>query len=388
MNSQEKILDQALLELHQGSSTDKVFSKYPQNKAELAPLLSLAQNLSELPKKNTPLGAMRRKYALTPVKTVWYQSARVFRLASVSASAMLLLAVLVGTGYAASISKPGQTLFGLKKSAEHLQMVFALNPQQKLALQLEIAQKRLDDARAILNNPQADPAQRAAALAELTSETQNSVDAADQAAKNQTTALALSKDQPLLNSLETITSQQQALAKRLQPQIAQSAIDAAKKNAAKVAEIKKYLAVADNEQTLAQLSSNPNAFTASGTIISLGKTSISVAGKNFDINDQTIIKDLDSDTLTWSDLKLDQQVQILGDKTDKGLLARQITIQEYSDNGQVKGATTQSTSTASSTVGNLKPSADNGEQATQPDPNTAVGTFIMEDPAPQTNFSK
>lgn len=394
MDSIEQIFEQACKKLEQGCSKAEVLSLWPDLAKELEPLLDTASLFYSLPKKDIPEPAMQRKYILVPAKRLWLHWIRVSRFAAVSTSVLLLGALLSGTGYAASRSVPGQILFSLKKTAEHLQLQLASNPQEKLNLQIKIAQERLNDAQTVVNSQERDPQKEVAALNELASETKNTAEVLDQATKDKTTSLIATKDHPLIASLNTITSQQQKLLKNLGAQnqtiVNKSVLDAAQANVTKVAEIKNYLEAASNEQAIASLQSNPEAITATGTIDRLTSGTVTVGSETFNLNDQTIIISSTNTPLKPQNLSLQQQVKILGDKNDSGLVARQIMILAKTTPESSQESSVGSTKPVSKKlIGSATTTQDNQASVqAAPNPNTAIGTFIMEDPAPQTDYNK
>jgi len=394
----EQIYDQALQELEQGRSKADVLSKYPASTEELERLLNLSLALSAMPKKEIPQPAMQRKYILAPARRVWLQWAAFSRFAAVSTSVLLLAALVGGTGYAAKNSVPGEALFAVKKATEHLQLQLTTNPESKLSLQLEIAQSRLADAQTAINNTQTDPQKQTAALNELAQETKNTADAISQTSGNKTANLSPAQNQPLIASLENITTKQQTLLNNIvaQPKagVDPSVLSAAKDNITKVAAIQKSLEIAVNEQALASLPSNPNAITATGTIASLTNNSVTVGTSTYALSDQTIVKDAANTSIKPSDLLPQDQIKITGDKTDKGLLARQITVLATASttSGSVKGAVTlQPAATSTKLSAKIK---DSGQASSSdsyealPDPNIATGGFIIENPAPQTDYTR
>lgn len=377
----EKILNQAVKELQNGSSKNEVLSKWPQFKNELAPLLSLAERLNSLPKKTVPEPAMQRKYILAPSKTFWLRWIHVSRLASVSIGMLLLAATLGSTGYAAEKSLPGTALFKVKKIAEHLQLQLTLNQEDKINFQVSLAQKRLNDAQTIINNSESAPEQKTAALNELAEETKNTVTVLNQSDKT----LAPVKNHPLIASLDSISSQQQALISNVNTQKTDKEVQTATQaNATQVAAIQQYLNSASKEQALTDLASNPAALSEIGLVEQISKTSITVNKQVFNLSERTLLKDEKGLSLPAEELKLGKPVEILGDKNNSGNFARQITIlSETTYKGKVKG---EQTLIPSSTANPTSTPAANEDIIPAKDPNSAIGTFIPEDPSPQTDF--
>jgi hypothetical protein len=322
-NRQEEIVNKIEIMLSEGKTSGEIISTYPEAKG----ILQTISFLEQLPKKTAPRPAMQRKYILAASKSAWFGWVHISRFVVASSSAILLISLALGTGYAASKSMPGETLFSIKKTAEHLQVSLTPNAEDKISLQVEIAKKRLSDAQTIFNSGEANPEKESAVMQELAMETQKSVDALSQAAREEKPSLTVDKNHPLMASLESITTKQQELltdfeSKPMLNEAAKNVIESTKNSASKVAEIKRYLEAASNEQALAKLS-------------------------------PTIINSTSS--------------------------AAQIK-----DN-KISASSTQDT--ASSTEANSKnilpPLEILPEDETA---NTAIGGFIIEDPAPQTDF--
>jgi hypothetical protein len=389
----EQIFGQAMQMLEQGRNKTEVLSVWKDEAKELEPLLDVVLSLRSLPKKTAPEPAMRRKYILAPSKQFWLSWVHISRFAATSVGTTLLLALILGTGYATTQSAPGEILFSFKKAAEHLQVQLTPNQAEKISLQVEIAQKRLNDAQSALNNSQNDPAKETAALAELSAETTNSINALDQAAKDQNPSLLAKIDHPLATSLvniASIASQQQTLvnhlsAKNQLDQTAKNVLQTTQENVTKVAEIQKSLQAASNDNGLTKLDSNPSAVTASGTVVSFVNNILTIDQNTFIVDDKTIIKNSDNNKIEKINLAAKQKVLIVGDRVAIGLMARQITLLE---NPQIGEGTVKGTSTPLSEASTTKATADQSGSLgqLQQDPNTAFGSFIMEDPAPQTDF--
>ncbi len=334
----DHIFNQACRQLREGKSLPEILSQWPGRQRELESLLAIAAALGSLPKHSVPEPAMQRKYILAPSRRLWVNWLHLSRWSALSMSLLLFAAILGGTGYAAEQSVPGDALFSLKKAAEHLQLQMASNPEDKLKLQVAIAQKRLNYAQTVVDNPLHNPQQETAALNELADETMNTANAISQATQNQTSSAAASQDHPLIATLNSITAQQETLLKKLTAQnngsISKDLLSDARASTAKVAELNQTLAAASNDTALTRLPAGAASSTASSTIAA-GITASSTA----------------SSSLT----------------------------------GEVKGTEVMG-STASAQYNGSKTAAASAtgtpDQAAQ-DPNTAIGSFIIEDPLPQ-----
>jgi hypothetical protein len=395
MNNSEQIYNKALEMLKKGRSKEEVLLEFPEHKAELEPLLEISSMLFLMPKNNAPEPAMRRKYILAPAKHVWFAWIHISKFAGVSMSVMLLLSALTVAGHTALNSQPGQNLFAVKKSAEQLELLLASSQDKKADLQVAIAQKRLSEAQAIFSDPSSGPDQKNAVLNELAAQTSTAVAQVSSVAKSDPKAAT---NNPLLNSLDSITKQQQTLLSEIKPEdskvtdAAQSALKELDKNTAEISQIKQSVAVATADQSLASLSSDPNVVAVIGEITQLGKDQITVEKTAFVFDSQTAIinsaSGTASSTLAFSQLSLKMKVSISGVKNDKTIVARQVLVLANSEpQGIVKG---DSTTTTSTTVSTKKPEETLSEEPTsttstapQINPNAARGSFILEDPSPQ-----
>lgn len=333
MNSLEAAYNQAVDMLKKGRSKQEALLKFAEFKNELAPLLDISFSLLSLPKNSPPQPAMQRKYALVPSKGFWLTWIHVSKFAGVSMSLMLLLSAFTVTGYATLKSAPGQTLFQVKKSAEKLQLVLAYNQNQKANIQLQITQSRLNDAKQIFSDPNSNVEQEKAALSELSDQTSNAVAVVNTVAKNDP---ASDKNHPLVNSLESIAKEQQSLLSKIKPDSeikieANTALLSLNKNSAKISEIKSLVATASNDQALTTLKTNATSSPES-----------SVKGASTEIATST------NQTATGS---------------------ANTVLKKATDHDTDKSIETQNSSSTAASV--------------KADPATAIGAFILEDPAPQ-----
>jgi hypothetical protein len=254
----------------------------------------------------------------------------------VSIGVLLIVSALAGTGYAASRSVAGETLFKVKTFAEQTQVALATSPEEKANLQVEIAQKRLTEAQAVLSNPQADPQQEQAALNELLSQTQSAIETTSKAAK---TNPGQPKNQQAVTSLASITKQQQDLLTQIKPQTAlaseaTTALKQVAENVGKVEAIQQYIATASKEETLTNLNPTSTPETLEG-----------------------VVKGISTTTAT--------STEIIKEIKETGTSASS-TKKSYKEQGDQSTTTAPSTSTS--------------------DPNTATASFIPESPTKESPF--
>ena len=393
MTNLEEIYDQALEMLRQGYSQEEVLIKFADYKNDLSPLLSLSTELFAMPKNTVPTPLMQRRYASAKVKSWWLTWAHIPKFAGVSMSIMLLLSAFTVVGYQTSKSSPGQALFQVKKFAERSRLILASSQDAKASLQIQIAQKRLNEAQEIFNNPDSNVEQKKAALNELSDQTSTAIAEVNTAAKNNPSS---DKNPPLLTSLDSIAHDQQDLLTDIKPDsqiktAANTALKTLTANTVKISEIKQSVAAAGNEQTLAKLNADPNSVVILGEINKISPQQITVEKTVFIFTSQTVIKNAEGKLVDLKDLNEKSKVNIIGIKNQNNLLAQQILV--ISPEGQVKDASTENPNAAASKTAtgvpaslkkNLEGSQESSSTASSslPDLNTAVGSVIFEDPSP------
>ena len=154
----EAKLIECLDALAQGESLEHILARYPQDTAQLRPLLETAAGLaarrlepSEAAKMQSrekflaQAGLLRRT---APRKTMGFLP----RLAAGFVAAALV-AVVLGTGAVAASGSalPGDPLYGLKRTVEDVRLQSASSPTQRQELQLEFEQRRISEANELLD---------------------------------------------------------------------------------------------------------------------------------------------------------------------------------------------------------------------------------------------
>ncbi len=392
-NNSENNYNQAAELLKKGLSKQEVLLRFSEFQEELAPLLELTAGLLSLPKTKVPEPAMQRKYAFKASKRLWLGFIHISKFAGVSIGLMLIFSCFAATGYAAWNSNPGQVLFPLKKTAEKLELAFVPGANSKANFQVAIAQKRLNEAQSIFNDPNSNVAQKTAALNELADQTQNALAVVGTITKSHPQASA---NRPLLYSLKSITQEQQRLLAAIQPgsQIqtaASGALQTLSQNDKELSEIKKSVAVADSDQSLTSLNSNPNSVAVLGDVGEIFANKITVEETTFTLTPQTVIQDASGTALTIKNLSAKAKVNIIGVKNQNVLTAQEIlVINQPVIPAAIANNSAANTSTPSSTAAALvkklpEPDSQTSASTTAAvqDPNSAVGAVIFEDPRPQ-----
>lgn len=363
-------------------------------------ILLLMAELKSIPVLNPPKAALRRKYALQAVKQPILKTFIFsFRLA-LTAAIVAMVSATGGLAYSAVKSLPGEKLFAIKKTAEQLRVKFATSDIQKAYLQVQIAKKRVEEAEKIVAQKEnKDPKLELAALKELSFAT-------ELAAKQVGTLPPKTiKESPnaLLASLEDVSQKEKNLVSSLTPAEdgnggAEDVIALSLKNQSKVSAIKQSVEIAVAEEAVASLSSAPDTtVVVSGQITQIAKNKLTVEKTVFVLNEQSAIADSSGHKLKPGELKLENKVAASGKKVENVLVALKITVLETAETskptqssnepeGEVKGENAVKPKPNSTTPASiLKPAANEPkqEEESQINPNTATGSFIMEDPKPQ-----
>ncbi len=394
----EDIYNQALEMLQNGRSKQEVLFKFAKYQAELSPLLDLSIALFAMPKNIVPTPLMQHKYLTQTAKNAWLTWLHVSKFAGVSMSLILLLSAFTVTGYKALISAPGQKFFAIKQTAEKFQVLLAYNQNEKASLQIEIAKKRLTEAENIFNNPSSNNEEKTAALSELSKQTSTAIAQVSSVTKNNPSP---EQSHPLINSLSSITREQKTLLSTIKPDAdintaANNAISLLKENSAKLTEIKLSVAIANNDQTLAKLTSDPDSVAVLGQITQIGSNQITVEKTAFQITAQTIIWDTTGTIVKIGDLLPKMKVNVVGKKNSGEATAMQIFMAQTDlIKPEVKGeetlvpVETPKSPTASPTPTSLtKPSfgtvdLNNSETQADTEKNTATVSAIFEPSDPQ-----
>jgi hypothetical protein len=144
--------------LAQGESVERILSRYPQEAAQLRPMLMTAAGLPALRMEPSEAAKIqsRQKFIAqadllrrtTPRKTMGFLP----RLATGFIAAALVAGVL-GTGAVAASGSalPGDPLYGLKRTVEDVRLNTASSPAQRQELQREFEQRRIGEANELLD---------------------------------------------------------------------------------------------------------------------------------------------------------------------------------------------------------------------------------------------
>jgi hypothetical protein len=195
----DQILDICLDRLQTGATVADCLASYPQHAAQLAPLLQVA-SLLETPSGPTMsaegLRAGEARLLAQAARLRTRRKARtlpltglVRRLAAAGIAGMLLVCGMLsaGTVSAAAASLPGSPLYPIKQATEAVVTWAAVTPQWQTAVHLAWADRRLDEAEALMTR---DGTADASVLAALERETEQALAAAEQSGPEQLAAVA------------------------------------------------------------------------------------------------------------------------------------------------------------------------------------------------------
>jgi LysM repeat protein len=155
MMSEEQLilaLEDCIHRLSQGQSIDQCLRDYPEYAEQLKTLLEMGQ----LARKAEVSGAQvlesqarvyqRFEAALhNPIRPIRRPFRRIFSL--VAATFLTVVLLIAGTALAAQESLPGDSLYGIKRASENLQLFFSGNDQN---LHEEFNQRRIDETQELL----------------------------------------------------------------------------------------------------------------------------------------------------------------------------------------------------------------------------------------------
>jgi hypothetical protein len=387
MQNFEDILDKALNELKKGKALSEVALNFPDSE-ELKNLLAVSAPLLKIQKTEAPEPIMKRKYANLPESKfiLRFSSFKFSKFAAVGMSSLLLISAIFGTSYAAFKSLPGSPLYSLKKTSEQVRLTLATTEEAKANLQVEFVQNRTNEAEKVLQNPESNSEAKQVALNEMLTQTQATIATVNKAAKSNSLT---QKNNPIVSNLENLAKKQQEMVSQVKSNNTTTLAAATKDNLTKVEEIKKYIQVASNEQTLAKLEADPNLVTITGSVAEIVKNIITVEKTSFIITDKTQIQTSEYNPVKIFEIKAKDKVKIFGYKENDTLFANQIIVfKPELDQGKIEGTSTSTEPSASTTTPKiLEKSVINEKEAASPqnDPNIATGGIILE---PFTDFQK
>jgi len=198
----EEILANCIEQVRHGQSTiEECAARYPELKPELTSLLQIAAGLKAEAAEPSPEFKLRAKQYLfeqmqeKPGKaahSLWFWPARLpARIAVSVLSGLIVLSAAGGsTVYAAQSSLPGDTLYPVKIGVENIQLVVTTDAAAKANLHLELAQRRIDEAKQLVTKNRAVDTQ---ALGTVTQQYDKAIKELSNAGNNKETDKTLSR---------------------------------------------------------------------------------------------------------------------------------------------------------------------------------------------------
>ena len=160
----EKILEQCLENIKSESTTvEDCIEKFPQYRDELKDVLPLAVSVNALrevkPSEQFASQAANRLIAKLPDApvTLWDRIRLIFmkdtiimnrsiKMPQIIATIIIAISLLVGGSFAVEASAPGDLLYELDRSFEQIRLRLTSNPEEALALRMQYASERLEEA--------------------------------------------------------------------------------------------------------------------------------------------------------------------------------------------------------------------------------------------------
>ena len=353
--------------------------EFPEQQQE-AVLLAVA--LKSIPIINPPRAVQRRKYEAQTEAMPAFAFSSLFHFRFIASTAVVVFMVLGGGfAYVTFHSLPGQTLFSVKKSAEQFRV--------------QIAKKRVAEAEKLAASDNNDPELALAALKEVTQATET----ASKEVKTLTAKDIKASEDPLLAALEDVSKKEKDLVAGITPdnqtQDQQDVIALSLRNQTRVSEIKQAVETATAEEAITSLSSGLGTVVVSGQITQVNKNSFTIEKTQFIFGEKTEVVSQDGEKLPFESLKIEAKAAATGKKTDGKLIALKLTVFDVSQKegaadeteGEVKGEATeadkQNSTTPDTILNPISDDASAGSEATEANPNSATGGYIIEDPKPQ-----
>ena len=166
----QDIVEECLELLRQGRSLEECLERYPEDAAELEPILSMAASVRTDLAADMPLEARPRMKARLlaewdrqhqprhlRVPSLFHNWGLFPRVAFVTASLVLVLVLGgLGTNTAAANTVPGDILYPVKECREGVQLWFARSPEDKVEMYTSLVKERVDEVKKMAAREQAD----------------------------------------------------------------------------------------------------------------------------------------------------------------------------------------------------------------------------------------
>jgi len=154
----EAKLIECLDALAQGEPVERILARYPQDAAQLRPLLETANGLPALRLEPSEAAKIKSRHQFMAQadllrRTTPRQSIGFLPRFLAGFAAVAVIAIVLGTGAVAASSSalPGDPLYGLKRTVEEVRLQSASSPAQRQELEGEFEQRRVDETNELLN---------------------------------------------------------------------------------------------------------------------------------------------------------------------------------------------------------------------------------------------
>ncbi len=360
-------LDKVLGYISEGISQEEVLTMYPEHRQEILDIWSISLNLSNLPIKPTPRGYKhyrfkeysRQKFSIKSLFTN-------YKLAAIPLTALIVMFASNTLLSFASNSLPGDSLYSLKRASEKAQLNFTFDNDKLTNLQIELAQKRLEETKQALLTGTSE--QKIAAITELNNQVENTFKAIP--------ATKTNSQYNILDNLISLNKAQQTILSEVVNHDSSQEVKTLANNLSTASQksLVKIIA-ASNDQVLAESSK----ISETGNPSNVTPTAITLNKQLFIINKNTIVSGQDGDLIAEG-TKISGKITVNAVKQNNELIAKRIILIP-----EVKTAiipTIEKTTKTQNAIKNTenKPSSPNTEPQ-QPEVETSAkvtGGFIAE----------
>jgi hypothetical protein len=155
-------LIECLSALDQGESIEQVLARYPDDAAQLRPVLNTAMQLPAMRMQPSEAQKLKAREAFLKQAAALRQSKRRTsgffpRFATALIAGALLLAVVSGGAVAASAAaRPGDPLYGLKRTVENARLALSPDDSTRGALAAQFEQTRVDEVKSLVDDKRAE----------------------------------------------------------------------------------------------------------------------------------------------------------------------------------------------------------------------------------------
>jgi len=148
-------------EMQNGVEMDACLSAYPLLAAQLKPLLESARHLGNATQPPLAAGALQRnkQHILAYASQLGSSSPKASLPGRTLRRAIIVIAILIFMVFSgnnlvgvSARALPGESLYPLKRSVEHVQLKFTSNQDQRILLEDEFSHRRLDETETLLTS--------------------------------------------------------------------------------------------------------------------------------------------------------------------------------------------------------------------------------------------